>query len=439
MRRSGELSRKPVMVFVCAALLSLLSGCARERAGSQHIYVETKSLAHAQEVALKSQVSCVGSGQCHEAVALLAVATEDNTYGCNGFLVAPDLMITNSHCVPKELQASGSNCSNRMWAFFPKVDMTPATVVGCSAVQNVLLSRFGNDPDYALIKLDRPVDRRSLKISRDGATANNPTLFRVRTIKENNVLIGELGRGTCEVALNTIPTPFADSIQSPVLSLGTCELKPGDSGSPLLNSQGEVWGLVQSFFPKDWEIVAPLNEQRFPALNKRIGLATNLACINTPFADARPLPEACDVDFSEFQDPQENWNYLKARGDQTYASDVANAAVTRAMNEHLMFAPLPVGRWKATEDLTADRTTTALPQCITRSLPIAPVYYFTMPAMRITSGINAYFQHDFRAAPTERIYNAKLEIDFPIATLSLSQGGTTVVSIDSLEFCPEAQ
>lgn len=420
---------------MCAALLSLMSGCAQERSDSRRISVEAQNLSHAQELALQSKVSCVGPGQCHEAVAMLAVATDEETFGCNGFLIASDLMITNSHCVPKELQNKGSSCTGRMWALFPQIDMAPAEIVGCSSVQDIIVSRFGNDLDYALIKLDRPINRRLLAISRQGATDSPSTLHRVRTTKENGVLVGRLGRATCDVALNTIPTPFAASESSPVVSLGTCDLSPGDSGSPLLNDRGEVWGLVQSFFPREWHHISSLNNQRFPALNKRIGLATNLACVSTPFSDGKALPEACAVDYSKFQSIEKNWGHLKAAGDQTYSDEAASSAVTRAMKEHLVLAPLPVAEWRASGAFTNDGSMIALPHCVNRKTGLQSKYAFTIPSMTIESGINAYFQHSFRAKPTNQVYEATLEIEFPWATLKLKRESVTIIVTEALKFC----
>lgn len=87
---------------------------------------------------------------------------------CTGFLVAPDVIATAGHCV-----TSMSDCLNHKWVF----DYTKGTdkvakknVYSCTKVlgQKLTMGIFATK-DYAIVKLDRPVEgRKPLKLKMKG-------------------------------------------------------------------------------------------------------------------------------------------------------------------------------------------------------------------------------------------------------------------------------
>src|SRR5579885_3303104 len=100
--------------------LALASGCGPAQSGND--VCSTPDLAAAQKMAQLTQVSCFDEQDCNPSVAMVAAAWTDPKPGvtvCTGFLIAPDILATNSHCLPEDLEQAGASCSQRLWIFFP--------------------------------------------------------------------------------------------------------------------------------------------------------------------------------------------------------------------------------------------------------------------------------------------------------------------------------
>ena len=59
---------------------------------------------------------------------------------CTSFLIGNSLLVTNSHCLPEDLKATGTSCAGRIWANFPASGSYPAS---CRAAEP-RLSRLNN-------------------------------------------------------------------------------------------------------------------------------------------------------------------------------------------------------------------------------------------------------------------------------------------------------
>src|SRR5690606_7912461 len=79
---------------------------------------------------------------------------------CSGFLVGPDVLVTAGHCVSNQ-----KKCEDKFWVFgFTREEAADLTLSGenvykCSQVLYQVLNQ-GDKNDYAVIKLDRPVEGR---------------------------------------------------------------------------------------------------------------------------------------------------------------------------------------------------------------------------------------------------------------------------------------
>lgn len=157
---------------------------------------------------------------------------------CTGFLVKPDLLVTAAHCIKSQ-----DDCDNYYWVFEYALagagdkNYTKAVadrVYRCERIVSRNYREFG-DVDYAILKLDRPVEgREPLKLALDAVAHTGQEL----------VNIGNS---------NGLPLKFKDSAKVINVKAGGLAFESemdtfgGDSGSPVFDSgTGEVIGITSS-------------------------------------------------------------------------------------------------------------------------------------------------------------------------------------------------
>lgn len=143
---------------------------------------------------------------------------------CTAFLVAPDVMATAGHCI-----TSHRSCANARFVFGYEYDSPDASPLVHSAediyfCKNVILTeQHGKGPDFALVRLDRPVaGRKPLSLRVSGEITEG----------ENLIVIGHPGGLPKKVATGVVRN--ADHGGYLLASLDVFE---GNSGSPILNQQ----------------------------------------------------------------------------------------------------------------------------------------------------------------------------------------------------------
>lgn len=161
------------------------------------------------------------------------------SYGCSGFLVGPDLLVTAGHCgvnVGEVRNSSENYCEAYTWMF----DFYAHTNLKRIAKRNIFKCKeiiyatvLGEDvggQDFALIRLDRKVKgRRPLKLA-----AEAPSLY------ERVFMLGHpMG----------LPMKLTDNAEvfsvDPELSfLTNLDAFAGNSGSPVFNDREEVVGVL---------------------------------------------------------------------------------------------------------------------------------------------------------------------------------------------------
>ncbi|HUP58184.1 MAG TPA: serine protease [Bdellovibrionota bacterium] len=276
-----------------AALALLCAGCGLQSNTDEAPEIPTVSLAEAQRIALLSQVSCFSDEDCHPSVAMLVIATERGVGGrCTGWLISPDILATNSHCLPPGVDRPGDDCSGRIWGFFPKAGSAPEERVECGKV----LSNTGNSgtvpgQDIAFLSLKERTKRPELRVSREGfPDASHVSVVKVNPIKGSNYPLGVMQTVQCRVSMHTQRLPAFDDQKSPVISLSTCEIVGGNSGGPIVDARGEVRGIIQAVF-NTTQGIAP--ESLLESRTERLNMGTSLACVRTPLDGGVGFPDAC--------------------------------------------------------------------------------------------------------------------------------------------------
>ncbi len=165
------------------------------------------------------------------------------SYGCSGFLVAPDLIVTAGHCMVNTGESRNETehyCKAFSWlfdyhvAFDGKINtesIPAANLYKCKQVIYAVKDERAPYRDYALVQLDRPVlGRTPLKL---GSTA-------LRTGEQVSMIGYPLGvpakrSAPAGVLLNN------PSRESFITSLDALE---GNSGSAVFNAKQEVVGIL---------------------------------------------------------------------------------------------------------------------------------------------------------------------------------------------------
>ncbi|MGZ6331434.1 MAG: trypsin-like serine peptidase, partial [Bdellovibrionota bacterium] len=259
--------------------------------------IPAKSLSHAQSLAKNAVVSCSDPANCHESIAFLTETSPVNVSMCTSFLIAPDMVATNSHCIPDDLKAPGSPCTDRIWLTFPKVGALEGVQVGCSQV--IFASEHPQTvaPDYAFIQLDQPVQRKVLGFNHDGFADN----LRVSIPKINPVdasfPLGSLEVARCKMIQNTYVLPSFDSDLRPTVAFSDCTVMHGNSGSPILGPDGQAHGIMQSNVTNSgalYQWILDNYQMRLedPGISQ-LNFGTNFSCVSAPFESARHNPKIC--------------------------------------------------------------------------------------------------------------------------------------------------
>jgi hypothetical protein len=288
-------SKLGIALFVS---LSVVACAKKQKNFSNPIFtIPTESLSEAQTIASNPVVKCEdGRNKCDPAVGMLTMATEESSGVCSATLVGPDLAITNSHCIPKDLKERGSNCKNRIWLSFPTDPAHPEydPQVRCSQV--LLATDIGEEdgdsvlPDVAFLRLERKVNRPSLSLSRAGFKDNDSvSITRVDPSFHSKKAHGHLRSMACKTIFGTSILPEANQRLSDLMIFSDCRVIQGNSGSAIRGSDGAVLGVIQAFFNTSGmsERLKTRGYQMLDDTIDHINVGTSLACLaDLPIAQA---------------------------------------------------------------------------------------------------------------------------------------------------------
>jgi hypothetical protein len=233
-------------------------------------------------------VRCANQNDCPPWVAGLRMESSV----CTAILVGPDLMLTNRHCLPERLQRDGADCRDHVSFFFPKSKNHPAQKFDCERVQHISneLSDQFLTPDFVFLRLKEDAGRPAVPYSRDGLP--DQTNFRIYVMDPENEG-GVLRMKTCEATQNTVVNPYYTNSLSPIVTFARCSIQKGNSGSPIIASDGTLRGILNSRS----EIAAgSLALAKNKGTNAQSAHGTNLSCLEKDVLDsAVPDAKACSI------------------------------------------------------------------------------------------------------------------------------------------------
>ncbi len=203
------------------------------------------------------------------------------TGNCHGGLIAPDLFLTNRHCIPADLIDSELSCRGRIKVLLPKVsEDTQSHSVDCDKLVNMsevfpeLLEKYPQ-PDWALVKLDESFDERSTVPHLQGIP-DETQAFLFIPLQDPDSLEVTVRKITCTSHQNTLHLPEFSKDEAP-LGFFSCDhhVTKGFSGSLLYQETSKGVLAPAATLSHLWD--TQINQENI-LVSKNI-IASNLACL----------------------------------------------------------------------------------------------------------------------------------------------------------------
>lgn len=376
-----------------ALLCSLLFSCAKVKwqEGDTTILTKpVKNLSEAQNIATSAQVSCGEIGGCNPSVGMLTMASSTEVGACSASMISSDIAITNSHCIPEDLKASGSSCQGRIWLTFvnsPGLDKR----LECSQVLEATdINEGGLVEDMAFIRFTTKSNRPALPIShqgfRDGETV---ALHKVNPFFSDRSAKGILGVEHCKTIHGTDFTKSNDP-RYRMMIFGDCTVIHGNSGGPLIAGDGSLRGVIQALLKMDL-VQDSVNEAGYDSVEplSQLNMGSNLACHAIPElegarpADCNDLPRKVDFRVER-------------------AELVSRPNIERLFQRNLD-PSLRGFRWKISQN---EKNITGAPECLYRNAQIDSDIIHSYPSFQLLNGYDRYFRRKMNVANANR--NARL-------------------------------
>lgn len=189
---------------------------------------------------IKSQtIFCSDEKFCPEGIArMFAVNFDDNklSSNCSAFLVADDVVMTNSHCIWVGKISLEKTCEGLYFAF--PTPMGQAQTAGCSKIlwrdhrQHGRPHYRKGDNDFALVKLDKKISMNPLPLSEQLQTGQSV----------HPLVMDHLDSFTARATKLTCEIQSIDKYG--VAALSDCPIIKGNSGSAVLNENQQVVAVI---------------------------------------------------------------------------------------------------------------------------------------------------------------------------------------------------
>jgi trypsin-like peptidase len=378
-------------------------------------FLYTPLFSAAIEAPREPEASCASLNEtdCPAGVALLLSKKNVNDSEidrCSSFLINSRTLVTNRHCIPEDLREKNLPCAGRLTAVFPKTLRFAAERAECESILSISpeASEFSvGHPDFAVIRLNRPMKRVPFRVSREGL----PNRIKLTAYSfdplPGSPLNATLYKKTCESLQNTELIPNYIDALSPVASFTGCQIIRGNSGSVAVDEQGWVRAVIHATWP------LPKNYVPFSVM-------TNMACIELP-SDFAPRDSRCDESRPMVSD---------------FKALYANAPKMNFDSEFLAFQTANHGQFRFKKSyVAADDRKVLIPQitCVEKAALQPLMNAPTSEAMLSLSlpiwGPDKFITADYRytVVPTQ-ISKAYTTVQFDVAQL-LSQGHTVAREI----------
>jgi hypothetical protein len=264
-----------LLLLLCALTLASCSK-QKEEAHSLVNEIPVESFQAALQMADAAKLRCASASDCPENVGLFVGTSQGSVNTCTAFLVAPDLVATNSHCIPSSVKLLPDLCAERIRVIFPKSGEHPEESFACEALLGQSERPNEISPDLALFRVKK-TGRNALAVNRNGIKPNEP--HKAYKMNPAQGASGAIVAQSCLSVPNSYRFPLYKNESDSLFVASDCPSVPGNSGAPLLNVAGEAVGVFQAELQLDesqrreWQPYLKEGEAFAP-----LALGTSLRC-----------------------------------------------------------------------------------------------------------------------------------------------------------------
>lgn len=222
-----------------SALFILFAGCGKkDESKRRETPIEQVRI---EEIMNKQDFECASLGdKCPGGMARLLIinsSDEERSGVCTGFMVSETQLVTNHHCV-----STAEDCSNTYIAIYDGSEYAKARCLRIiKSDQDV---EDPNDPtrkiDFTVMEINRAYEGEFFKLSASNASANDE----IHTWVIDHTGLDKIPANLFESRVTEFECQVADQNERASLMMRKCPIISGNSGSPSLNTQGEVVGVI---------------------------------------------------------------------------------------------------------------------------------------------------------------------------------------------------
>lgn len=219
---------------------------------------------------------------------------------CSGSLYNGKYIITNSHCIPKEISRAGASCIDQIKVLFPTTKYNESDSAKCKKIIQVYDPSLDR-PDIAVIELENVVPRDSIEIAKDAfVEGSNVTAY---TMNPKDRDLGIIVKKTCSLSTdNAYFMNTSSSYAGALISGPACQIIDGNSGAALVNKNGKMIAAIFAHLdiPGFTELFAKNNinfTTKVPG-----GVVQNITCLNDIVTNSGTNCELIAPQASEFTD-----------------------------------------------------------------------------------------------------------------------------------------
>lgn len=252
----------------------------------------------ASRLADEFSLSCQ-NGPCPKSTGALFLSTIMESGLCTAWVAGEyqgkTVVMTNKHCVE-----AVSDCSQN-------IAIRIADTAEAAQCERILrISEFklekanGNVdvvPDYAAILLDRKLKAQPIPLSQSGLPYESRISIRKAWRLTTRSI--DMREESCTTGYNSILVPNYLDPLSPNVSLYTCQLKGGVSGSPVINENGQAAAIVQISSKENTPTLSIPGLESSEFKLSDFGAATNLTCVEVPELGLKRVANNCGSSTSD--------------------------------------------------------------------------------------------------------------------------------------------
>jgi hypothetical protein len=266
--------------------IAILTSCSKAPAPQQQALTWQGDYEEIMAIYNNQYVYCTDSSDCPGFVSKLAFNSsfnyEHKAGVCSGTLIDEEYIITNEHCIPQELN-EGDSCTGKIKALFPNTDEYEKEEAECATIEKILTRE--DDIDIALIRLQRRVFRGQTPSVRPDMTNEGDIITAYTVDPFFGGAMGMIRKKTCKVSLQNLFSTIKSSKNKKLYMSGeNCEIIGGNSGTSMLDSEGNIIGIIHSGL--DLERIYKKGKDKYNFSEKlpesSISMGANISCLVAP-------------------------------------------------------------------------------------------------------------------------------------------------------------